>query len=215
MLKQSEEDYIKYIFEQNQNADSEVTIKEIAQYFSYTDQSVHEMVKKLEKKKYLNYQPYKGLRLTKKGNEEAIRMIRAHRLWERFLGDYLGYAWDEVHEEAEKLEHASSDRLLKKLYERLGKPTHCQHGNPIPNFENSLTKTFDTPLVNFNKGDTFVLKRIQDHKPLLKHLSQVGIQLNDSLYIFENDPFLELIHIRKENLEPIPMSYKIAGMMFG
>jgi DtxR family Mn-dependent transcriptional regulator len=215
MLNKSEEDYIKYIYENNAFESGAITIKEIAQFFSYTEQSVHEMIKKLEKKQVLKYQPYKGLKLTQKGKKEALRMIRSHRLWERFLGDYLGYDWDEVHEEAEKLEHASSEQLLKRLYQKLGNPTHCQHGNPIPDFNNEVVLVNDTPLSKFKSKEPFTITRIQDYKPLLNYLSKQDIQLNDQLYILENDEFQELLVIKQEGKEPFTISYKIAHMIHG
>ncbi|MGA0351700.1 MAG: metal-dependent transcriptional regulator, partial [Acholeplasmataceae bacterium] len=160
MTRHAEEDYIKFIYEYGVNQSETVQVKHIAAYFNYSDQSVYEMVKKLQDQELVIYQPYKGITLSKKGNQEAIRMIRSHRIWEVFLKEYLDYSWEEVHDEAELLEHASSDKLLQRLYVKLGSPKTCQHGNPIPEFDGRIEHQKMIALADVKEGDSFKILKV-------------------------------------------------------
>ena len=215
MLNRAEEDYIKAIYELTiQNDQPMIKTNEISEYFGFTDQSVNEMIKKLNQKKFVNFIPYKGINLTKKGKKEAIRMIRAHRIWEVFLTDKLGISWEDVHEDAEKLEHATSERVLSLLYDYIGKPDFCQHGNPIPNLQGDIKKASNFSLASCKVGDTFKLTRVLDLKALLSYLNEEDIKLNDELIIIEKDEFNEIIKI-KHNDEHKTISMKTAKMLFG
>jgi DtxR family transcriptional regulator, Mn-dependent transcriptional regulator len=214
MEQKAYEDYLKYIYELQLLKDDFIKVADIAKHFDYTEQSVYEMVKKLDQNDWVNYMPYKGVQLTKKGQNEALRMVRAHRIWEVFLERFLGYSWDEVHEEAESLEHASSDTLLERIYELLDAPTHCQHGNPIPNREGVIPKIAKVSLVELHEGQTFLLKRVLDEPELLKYLKQKGIELNTIFEVMKRDDFHEYI-IFKTLHQQIEMTYKTASMLFG
>src|SRR5690554_7083652 len=117
-MHRSEEDYLKAIYEISVNTESNlVKSVDVAETLGFTVQSVNEKIKRLDSKGYVNFIPYKGVELTKKGLEESIRMVRAHRIWEVFLMEKVGYSWHEVHEEAEDLEHAASDKLIERSEE--------------------------------------------------------------------------------------------------
>lgn len=215
LINRAEEDYIKAIYELTiQNNQPMIKTNEISEYFGYTDQSVNEMIKKLNQKKYVNFVPYKGINLTTKGKKEAIRMIRAHRIWEVFLTDKLGISWEDVHEDAEKLEHATSERVLNLLYDYIGKPDFCQHGNPIPNLQGDIKKASNFSLASCEVGDVFKLTRVLDLKALLIYLNKENIKLNDELKIIEKNDFNEIIKV-KHHSEHITMSMKTAKMLFG
>lgn len=214
-MNRSEEDYIKTIYELSINQDLK-TIKtsDISEMLGYTDQSVNEMIKRLDSKKFLNYIPYKGVQLTKKGSDEAIRLIRAHRVWEVFLSDYLGFNWKEVHNEAEMLEHAGSNELIDRLYDFINKPKYCGHGNPIPDSEGKIVNTYNKSLFEYDEGDSFKLKRVLDKRDLLLHLDEINMKIGDVYNVLEKDNFNNLIHLEKNNKAYV-VSHKVSKMLFG
>ncbi len=213
-MNQAEEDYLKLIYElSNELTTPYIKTTDLADKFGYTVQSVNEMVKRLDRKKLLKFEPYKGIKLTSKGSKEAIRMTRAHRIWEVFLSDKLGLSWEALHEEAEKLEHATSEPVLEKLHEFLGYPKYCNHGNPIPNQEGIVEKVELTPLFELKAGETFTIKRVLDHKPLLKHLNTINVGLNEPLKVIKKESLGDIIYIEKAN-ESIAIAKRIAKMIF-
>lgn len=214
-MNRAEEDYIKTIYELTvEKKQSLIKANEIADRFGFTDQSVNEMIKKLEKKHLVSFVPYKGISITKKGKEAAIRMIRAHRIWEVFLTEKLGFSWEKVHEDAEMLEHATSLEVLEKLYHFLGEPKYCQHGNPIPNFEGKMEESTAFSLRDAQVNETFELQRVLDHKELLVYLNTQGIKLNDHYLVIEKDIFNGLIRLKRQGQE-MTITTKTAEMLFG
>jgi len=214
MYKFAEEDYIKFIYEYSMNHQTAVQVKHISEYFNYSDQSVYEMVKKLQEQGLVVYQPYKGIHLSDKGIKEAIRMIRSHRIWEVFLKEYLGYSWEEVHDEAEFLEHASSDELLKRLYIKLGSPKTCQHGNPIPDFSGQVEHISMIALADVKEGNVFEIQKVLDNTQLLTFLKSVSVQLYDKIMVVKKHEFQELLEIKVcDNM--ITLSLKTASMIYG
>lgn len=139
MLTRGEQDYIKVIY-MLQETNNEEYLKNtvLVKKLGHTPQTVNETIKKLVNKNLLEYIPYKGSKLTEEGVEISIRLIRIHRLWELFLYEKLGFTWEQVHEEAEKLEHVTSKLLEERLYEFLGKPSKCPHGSSIPELITSM-----------------------------------------------------------------------------
>lgn len=214
-MNRAEEDYIKLIHELHDET-KEPFIKgaTLAEQFEFTLQSVNEMLKRLEKKGYLTYTPYKGVKLTSVGRQEAIRLIRAHRIWEVFLAQKLGLPWEALHQEAERLEHASSDEVIERLHQYLGYPQYCHHGNPIPNADGSMAEMFRRSLLEAPLNKPFEVKRVLDHKPLLKHLNQLNIQLHDVLKVIEKDDFAGIIKIEKDT-QQMTFSHAVARMIFG
>lgn len=214
-MNRAEEDYIKLIYELTDEKNQKLTkSNEIAERFNFTDQSVNEMIKKLEKKHLVSFVPYKGISLTKKGKLIAIGMIRAHRIWEVFLTTKLGIPWEQVHEDAEMLEHATSETVLRKMYDYLGEPKYCQHGNPIPDFKNHVEQLNYQPLFDTKIHDRFKVLRVLDHKDLLIYLNEVNIKLHDELLILEKDDFNEWIKVSNKN-HSFSISYKTARMLYG
>ncbi|MDY0276606.1 MAG: metal-dependent transcriptional regulator [Acholeplasma sp.] len=214
-MNRSEEDYIKTIYELSINTDNNIIKNnDIAENLGFTDQSVNEMIKKLSSKGFVEFIPYKGVLLTKKGKDEAIRLIRAHRVWEVFLMNNLGYSWKDVHEQAEFLEHAGNSDLVERLYAFLNEPAYCAHGNPIPSLDGKIAPTFKKSLYYFNVGDTFTLKRVLDIKDLLTFLDEQGFKIDDTFRVIEKNEFSGYLKIKKENAEYI-ITNKIAKMLFG
>jgi len=172
------------------------------------------MIKKLAKKNLIKFLPYKGVHLTQKGLNEAIRLVRHHRLWEVFLVSKLNFEWMDVHEEAEKLEHASSDILIDHLDEFLGYPKYCVHGNVIPKLDGSVSAINDIPLSDATKGDVFILDRVMDQPPLLKFLDEKGINLHSEFKVVDMDAFNGLVTIQYLN-KMIDLSMVVAKKLFG
>ncbi|WP_113671508.1 metal-dependent transcriptional regulator [Vallitalea guaymasensis] len=138
MLNRAEQDYIKVIIVlEDKNTEEYLSNKELVKKFGHTPQTVNETIKKLVNKDLVEYVPYKGCKLTKEGREIGTRLLRIHRIWEYFLYEKLGYTWEQVHEEAEKLEHVTSFLLEERLYEFLGRPEQCPHGSYIPKLNDS------------------------------------------------------------------------------
>lgn len=214
-MHRAEEDYIKNIYkltvEKNRKL---VKNNEIAELLGFTDQTVNEMIKKLAKKNLLNFIPYKGVHLTKKGLEEAIRLVRYHRLWEVFLVKKLNYEWMDVHAEAEKLEHASSPMLIAYLDKFLGEPKYCVHGNVIPTLDGDFEVIKDMPLSDAKKDDIFILERVMDQPQLLTFLDDKHIKLHDQFKVIETDSFNAMISIKHQG-QVIDLSMVVANKLFG
>ena len=211
----AEEDYIKLIYELAIENDVElIKTSDLSSKFGYTDQSVNEMIKKLSQKGLVTFIPYKGIKLTENGLEQAIRMTRSHRIWEVFLTEKLGFLWQDVHEEAERLEHATSPRLVEKLFDYLGRPMHCSHGNPIPSIKGPTQNPARLSLLSLNQNESFKLTRVLDHKELLTFLNKNQINLGDTIKVVEKMAFEDLLKIDVNDKEMI-ISSKVADMLFG
>ncbi len=213
-MHRAEEDYIKTIYELSiQRQQNIVKTNEISEAFGFSDQSVNEMIKKLVSKKMVKFIPYKGVHLTKQGRLEATRLLRAHRIWEVFLTEKLGYNWEDVDADAERLEHVSSIHLINKLEELLEHPKYCQHGNPIPDVNGNMPSFSLFTLDTLNEGDHFKIKRVLDQKILLLFLNDHKIKLEKIYQVKHKDVFNGMIKIGDEIKEAV-LSFKTAQMIF-
>ena len=174
----STEDYLKAVLKLRGQGER-VTTSALASHLDVADASVTDMVKKLSSKKLLRYRPYRGVELTDAGQRLAITMMRRHRLWEMFLTRFLAYTWDEVHDEAELLEHVTSEKMEHRIDQALGFPKLDPHGDPIPTAEGKLDATVNPSLDQFKDGDRVEVLRVSDANPaILQHASKLGLQLN-------------------------------------
>ncbi|MBU1588148.1 MAG: metal-dependent transcriptional regulator [Actinobacteria bacterium] len=170
------EDYLKVIYSHTEWQPDPITTGALAARLGLAASSVTEMVKKLVAQGLVVHEPYGAVELTADGTALALRMLRRHRLIETWLVDLVGYRWDEVHDEAEVLEHAMSDRLLDALDVQLGHPVRDPHGDPIPAADGTVQRPDARPLLKV-EGGTVV--RISDRDPLvLRHLHAEGIGLD-------------------------------------
>ncbi|WDV46403.1 metal-dependent transcriptional regulator [Clostridiaceae bacterium M8S5] len=209
-----EENYIKSIYEKTEMENNIVKVSEIAQEFQYTNQSVIEMIKKMEARGYVKYLPYKGVALTELGKKIGARMVRVHRLWEVFLACELGMKWDEVDKEAHLLEHATSKLLEEKLYEYLGKPIFCPHGNPISDEHGDTTTAQYTSMDKVKCFDVFAVKKVKDVPSLLKYLDDRGIRIGSKIHIqsiLQHDGMIEGLYLGKE----VFISKEASKLIFG
>jgi DtxR family transcriptional regulator, Mn-dependent transcriptional regulator len=213
-MTKSEEDYIKFLYQPSPGERDVIKLSTIAKAFGYTEQSVNEMMKRLSEKKLIEYIPYKGVYLTPIGHELALKMIRAHRIWEVFLYEKLGYDWDEVHAISEILEHTNREDVVDRLYNYLNQPERCPHGNRISPKGTVPQPDQDTPLHITTQGTTFEVHRVDDSPELLNFLSSLNVKLGSTLSIESIDSFNEIIYISIHN-KTYPVAFKNASRIFG
>lgn len=176
-LTQSIEDYLKAIFELTQK-EGRASTTQLAEYLNVTPASVTGMIKKLSTTTppLLEYKKHRGVILTSQGRDIALEILRHHRLLELFLHKVLDYPWDEVDEEADRLEHVISEKFEDRIAKALGNPEYDPHGDPIPTKELVIPDITHTPLSVLRPGQSAVIKRVRDtDSDLLKHLSDIGI----------------------------------------
>lgn len=185
------EDYLKAIYELRQDKQP-VNTKALSKHLKVTPASVSGMLKKLsnETPALINYKPHKQIQLTGFGEKVALRVIRKHRLIELFLCQVLGYGWDEVHREAELLEHFISDTLEERIENYLENPSFDPHGDPIPTKDGAVDEIGTSMLCDVEVGETVKLKQVRiEDSELLKHLDDLGINLEAKITIQKKDPF--------------------------
>lgn len=218
-MNRGEQDYIKAIYQLYEKATTEkkeekhISNNVLAEYLGHTPQTANETIKKLAKKDLLIYKPYKGCILTKKGKEVGLRLVRIHRLWEVFLVEKLNYTWEEVHQEAEQLEHATSKNLEKKLYYFLKEPNYCPHGNPIPDLAGKTAKKKLIPLSEGNPGEMYRFKKVADKQELLIYLNNKGITLGDIFIVRKKDYFSKVLQISKGE-KNIILGFNVSEFLF-
>lgn len=176
----SKEDYLKAIYSIANANDSVVTTSEVAEKLDVSKAATSEMVQKLSGLGYLNHERYRGVTLTEEGRRAALNIIRRHRIWELFLKDVLGLTWSEVHDEAELLEHSTSEFLIEKLDAYLGYPSFDPHGEPIPDRDGNMPAVPALlPLAKCEPGKSYLLAKVFDESAeLMNFFSGIGLALN-------------------------------------
>lgn len=211
-MTKSKEDYLKIIYEAGLR-NEEVNNKYIMKELGVSAASVSEMLKKLEKEGYVEYIPYRNIVITEKGIRKAAVLVRKHRLWEVFLIRHLGYSWGEVHEEAEQLEHVTSDKMIDRLDQFLNYPDVCPHGGKIPRDDLEDVKMQLYPLNTFLVGQTCKIMRVPEDKEMLEYLYQLGISIGDEYVIKEIGPFEGMFVLVNEKKE-VHLTYKVACELY-
>lgn len=163
-LSRSVEDYLKAIYGISERGDAAST-SAIADSLEVQPASVTGMVKRLAESGLLEHVPYRGVRLTATGSREALRILRRHRIIETYLCQRLGYRWDDVHDEAERLEHAVSEELIERMAAALQFPSHDPHGAPIPTRHGEIEATDFSTLAEAEDGDAVQIRAVQDEDP--------------------------------------------------
>lgn len=189
MLSVSIEDYIKAIYALEID-DGKASTKAISERLGVKMASVTGMLKHLASEGYLRHTPYHGVKMTDKGRRVAVKMIRRHRLIEQFLHKTLGLSWDEVDADAEVLEHATSDRLIERIYEYLGCPEFDPHGSPIPKHDGDLPWRRGVPLSEFEQGQRGTVVEVWDGDPeFLRYLTKLKLAIGSKIRVRELAPF--------------------------
>lgn len=182
---QSIEDYIKAVFELGSDT-APVQTSALAERLEVRPASVSNMMRRLAQLGLVEHEPYRGVVLTADGERLARRMIRRHRLIERFLSEYLEYPWDEVHAEAERLEHAVSQRFVTALDRLLQNPGTDPHGAPIPASDGSMHEPQYSPLSELQIGEAAIVRRVTDgDADLLRYLGEIGVRPDVSLEVVD------------------------------
>ena len=186
----SEENYLKAIYHLTNQTNSEVSTNAIAEMMETKASSVTDMLKKLAEKDLVIYKKYQGVSLTENGKLSAKMIVRKHRLWEVFLVEKLDFAWDEVHEIAEQLEHIKSEELINKLDDFLGNPTEDPHGDPIPDAQGKIVKSDKQLLCDLEVNQIGICVGVKDSSAdFLKYLDKQGIALGSKIEIIAKESF--------------------------
>ena len=191
------EDYVKAVYRVEEEQGTAATTSELAAQLHVTASSASAMVKRLAMQGLVTHEPYRGVQLTGPGRRLALRVVRRHRLVELFLVESLGLSWDQVHDEAEVLEHAVSPRLEAAIAARLGNPDRDPHGDPIPTADGSLPQEHAERLAGLPAGSSGVLVRVSDTDPTkLRYLAAQQIALGDRIEVVERQPFGGSLSVR-------------------
>ena len=213
-MTQSEENYLKIIYHLSLVSKNEISTNAIAEKMTTKASSVTDMLKKLAEKELVSYQKYQGVSLTKNGLLTAKNIVRRHRLWEVFLVDKLKFAWDEVHEIAEELEHIKSDNLINKLDEFLEFPSEDPHGDPIPDKNGNIVKVEKQLLSDLEITETGICIGVKDSSSgFLQYLDKQKIALGSKIKVIEKEPFDNSMTIEINEFK-ILISSKIANNLF-
>lgn len=173
-----------------QKDDLYVSTSALAEVLHVSAPAVTRMVQRLKEVGYLEHEPYKGIKLTDYGQQEALTTIRKHRLVERFLVDVMGFGWHEVHDFADDFGTGVSDTLVERMYDMAGKPRRCPHGEPIPTRDGVMPRVVDYPLHNVEVGNDYMVSRANTHdSDKLRYLDTLGLRPGASLTLLDRAPF--------------------------
>ena len=212
LLTRSVQDYLKAIYKIE--GKGTVSTTELSKELEVSGASVTGMLKRLSKMGLVDYNSYKGVKLTTRGEKVSLEIIRHHRLLELFLKEELGYKLDRVHEEACRLEHFISEEFADKITDILGNPKFDPHGHPIPTKEGKMPTIHEVALSQVEPGKTAVIRRLSDTDPkLLGYLEEIGLTPNTKVSVMSKSPFNGPITIKHANAEKV-IGYEVAGKIF-
>jgi DtxR family Mn-dependent transcriptional regulator len=182
------EDYLKAIYDLERSGEAAET-NAIAKRLNIAPPSVSGMVRRLARYGLITHERYKGARLTAAGRKAALQTIRRHRVIEAYLTRALGYSWDRVHDEAERLEHAASDELIDRMAKAIGEPETDPHGAPIPSREGTLKEKAMVPLASLPEGAIARVERVSDDSAeRLRYLAELGVVPGATVKLVERAP---------------------------
>lgn len=215
-LSPTNENYLKVVWAAQEWSDRPVTTKLLASHLGLSPSTVSEAVKRLTDQGLVEHAPYGAIELTGAGRRAAVTIVRRHRLIETFLVRELGYAWDEVHDEAEVLEHAVSERLVNAIDARLGFPPRDPHGDPIPGVDGEVVTVDAQPLSRVEVGRALSIARISDSDPeLLRYLAGLRIDLDTGLVVTERRDFAGTLTVLVDGgVEPVTLGLPAADVIW-
>jgi DtxR family Mn-dependent transcriptional regulator len=183
------EDYLKAIYDL-ELVGAPASTNDIADRLAISPASVSGMVRRLADQGLITHEPYRGVRLTSEGRRAALRTLRRHRILECYLTEVLGYPWDRVHEEAERLEHAASEELVERMATALGDPAQDPHGAPIPTRDGRVDEASLRTLADAAVGERVLVRRVDDKEAeRLRYLAELGIMPGALVRILDRAPF--------------------------
>ena len=209
-MSKSLEDYLKGIYLLKKR--KQYSNKNLAEYLNISPASVSEMIKKLSNENYLILEG-RNINLTKKGSDIAVNIIRKHRVWEVFLVEKLGYDKDEIHEEAEVLEHVTSDKLLKKLEKFLFYPKECPHGSPIFYDSDGFNEANIMKLSDTEERDEIIILSVEDNIELYDYLREMDVTIKENYNIIRKDPFNGPIYLENSEKKVKIIAYDAAKLI--
>ncbi|WP_027138215.1 metal-dependent transcriptional regulator [Gaetbulibacter saemankumensis] len=210
----TEENYIKAIYQLGKYGTLNVSTNSIAEALDTKASSVTDMIKKLDEKGYANYKKYQGVILSVEGKKIAANIVRKHRLWEVFLVEKLNFAWDEVHDIAEQLEHIKSEKLINELDKLLDYPTHDPHGDPIPDKLGDIKKTDKILLFNLEENTSGVCVGVKDtSSAFLRYLDKHNIALGSEITVLSKEDFDDSMVIKIQD-SVMSISQVVANNLF-
>jgi DtxR family Mn-dependent transcriptional regulator len=202
-ITRSVEDYLKAIY-LLQAKGQPATTSDIAELLELSAPSVSGMIKRLSDQGLIEHAPYKGVVLTASGRGVALKMLRRHRVIEAYLVGFLGYSWDTVHDEAERLEHAVSEVLIERMATALGNPRFDPHGDPIPDQNGAMDELVYTPLAEIPTGETAEIRRVATSQAeRLRFLEHSGLIPGTKVTVTEHQPFRGPITVSTEGHQQI------------
>ncbi len=211
-LSLSEENYLKAIYHLSGGGKDQVATNAISERLKTTPASVSDMIRKLSEKGMLKYQKYQGVTVSDEGAQNALRVIRNHRLWEVFLVSKLKFHWDEVHDVAEQLEHIDSPLLIKRLDEFLGFPKFDPHGDPIPDEHGAIVAKPKKVLDCMAAGERGELVALKDtDAEFLQYLDRINLHLGDPIEVVEVMSYDKSMLIRIKGLKQLSISQQVAS----
>ncbi len=209
-MSRSLEDYLKGIYLLKRR--KQYSNKNLAEYLNISPASVSEMIKKLSNENYLILEG-RNINLTKKGSDIAVNIIRKHRVWEVFLVEKLGYDTDEIHEEAEVLEHVTSDKLLQKLEKFLFYPKECPHGSPIFYDSDGFNEANIMKLSDTEERDEIIILSVEDNIELYDYLREMDVTIKENYNIIRKDPFNGPIYLKNSQKKVKIIAYDAAKLI--
>ena len=218
MISHAVEDYLKSIYELGDGG-GKVSTSALAEKLAISPASVTGMLQKLSdersRPRLVNYERHRGVSLTQAGAKIALEVIRHHRLIELYLSEALGYPWDQVDAEAEKLEHVISEEFEDKISAYLGDPTHDPHGDPIPSKDGLLLPHSRTTLSEVDAGQSARVAWVRDDDPaLLRYLAELGIIPDALLTVDSIAPFEGPMHIRVGDGDAHALGREVTDQVF-
>ncbi len=209
----SQQDYLKALY-QLHGDQRPVPTRELAHRLGISSPSVSEMVTRLSAQGLVEHDRYRGQQLTREGRKVALELIRHHRLLEMFLVQVLGYSWDEVHDEAERLEHVISERMEQRIFELLGRPELDPHGHAIPTLGGKIRSLSDRPLSECRMGEKVIVQGVSDDDPgRLRELERRGLLPGTRIEIVGESKFEGPIAVRIKG-RPVSVPLGLARAMF-
>src|SRR5262245_62041839 len=210
------ENYLKAILQAQtalRSADDKVPMGQLASSLGVVPGTATTMVKALAESGLVLYEPYSGVRLSAAGEKLAGLVLRRHRLVELFLVQVMGMSWADVHDDAEQLEHVVSDRLIDRIDEMLGHPTHDPHGDPIPNQDGSITTRHLESLLTCPLGTPLKVTRITDQDPaFLRFIEGNGLKPGERIEVTSRDDAADAVVLRQKD-RPITIGARAASKL--
>lgn len=217
MISQAMQDYLKVIYKLQKERHDEgvVTNSLIAERMQIAAPSATNMIKKMSDIHLVVHTPYRGVTLTSAGEKIALEILRHHRLIELYLAEALGYSWDQVDAEAEKLEHVISEDFEQRIDELLGFPTVDPHGAPIPTFQGVVNHKKFLPLSQVEPGQTAVIQQVSDTDPeLLRYVDKLGLKLGTRMRVQDRAPFNGPLKLTINQGQERSMGLEVASQIF-